>query len=59
MCLTQFHIAWLVRIEGLNFVFAMLFMYRYPRPAGKPGEFSGLMVIVNDTQMLARRTTHS
>jgi serine/threonine-protein kinase len=36
--------------------FSLVFIYRYPRPSGKQGEFSGLQVIVGDEQMMARRS---
>jgi serine/threonine-protein kinase len=35
--------------------FSMVFIYRYPRPAGKPGEWAGIQVIAGQDQLMARR----
>lgn len=37
--------------------FSMVFIYRYPKPGGKPGQWAGIQVIVNHQQMMARRAT--
>ncbi len=38
--------------------FAVVYIFRYPKPAGKPDEWSGLQVILNYEQMLGRRESH-
>jgi hypothetical protein len=37
-------------------MFSMVFIYRYPKPSGKPGEWAGLQIVVTPQQLMARRS---